>query len=130
MSSERLGYLLVDHGSRRERANALLEEVAALVRSRLGPDSIVEAGHMEIATPSLAEAFAKCVERGATKVVVHPFMLAPGRHVSEDLPRLAADAASAHEGVSFVIAAPLGKHDGVIDAVMDRCRAALVSDQA
>jgi sirohydrochlorin ferrochelatase len=130
MSSERLGYLLVDHGSRRERANALLEEVAALVRNRLGADAIVEAGHMEIATPSFAEAFAKCVERGATKVVVHPFMLAPGRHVSEDLPRLAIDAARTHEGVTFVMAAPLGKHDGIIDAVIDRFQAALVSDEA
>ena len=130
MSSERLGYLLVDHGSRRERANALLDDVATLVRNRLGSNAIVEAGHMEIATPSFADAFAKCVERGATKIVVHPFMLAPGRHVSEDLPRLASDAASAHEGVSFVMAAPLGKHEGVIDAVMDRCRAALGSDEA
>ena len=130
MEQQRQGYVLVDHGSRRARANALLEEVATLVSDRLGPEAIVEAAHMEIATPTLADAFAKCVERGATKIVVHPFMLAPGKHVSEDLPRLAADAANAHEGVLFVMAEPLGKHDGVIDAVMDRCRAALTQSEA
>jgi sirohydrochlorin ferrochelatase len=116
--------LLVDHGSRRAEANELLEEVAVLVRQRLGPGSIVEPAHMEIADPTITRAFARCVEQGATRVVVHPFMLAPGRHVTEDLPRLIEEAAALHDGVTFALAAPLGSHAGVIDAVVDRCQAA------
>ena len=117
--------LLVDHGSRRAQANALLDEVAALVKRRLGAASIVEAAHMEIAEPTIAQGFARCVEQGANMVVTHPFMLAPGRHVTEDLPRLVAEAAEMHEGVAFAIAAPLGSHPGVIDAVIERCQSAL-----
>jgi sirohydrochlorin ferrochelatase len=64
-------------------------------------------------------------EQGATEVVAHPFMLAPGRHVQEDLPRLIAEAAAPYEGVRFVLAEPLGNHDGIIDAVVERCAAAL-----
>jgi sirohydrochlorin ferrochelatase len=116
---------LVDHGSRRAEANALLDEVAALVKQRLGAGSIVEPAHMEIAEPTIAQAFTRCVEQGATTVVVHPFMLAPGRHVTEDLPRLVAEAAQPHVGVAFAMAASLGSHVGVIDAVLDRCQAAL-----
>jgi sirohydrochlorin ferrochelatase len=115
--------LLVDHGSRRAEANELLDEVAALVRQRLGAGSVVEPAHMEIAEPTIARAFTRCVEQGATRVVVHPFMLAPGRHVTEDLPRLVAEAAAPHDGVTFAMAAPLGSHAGVIDAVVDRCQA-------
>jgi len=117
--------LIVDHGSRRAQANALLDEVASLVKRRLGARSIVEAAHMDIAEPTIAQGFARCVEQGAATVVVHPFMLSPGRHVSEDLPRLVARSAAAHEGVSFVMAAPLGSHPGVIVAVVERCQAAL-----
>lgn len=123
--SVREAWLLVDHGSRRAEANALIEEVVALVTKRLGRDSIVEPAHMEIAEPSIAQAFARCVERGATLVVVHPFMLAPGRHVTEDLPRMLAETAASHEGVTYVMAAPLGSHSGIIDAVIARCAAAL-----
>ena len=121
--------LLIDHGSRRADANALLTEVVSRVKARVGGDTIVEAAHMEIAEPTIAQGFARCVEQGASLVVAHPFMLAPGRHVQEDLPRLVAEAATLHLGVSFVLAAPLGSHDGVIDAVVDRCRAALPADE-
>jgi len=85
---------------------------------------------MEIAEPTVVQGFARCVERGATAIVVHPFMLAPGRHVSEDLPRLVAEAAKLHEGVAFAFAAPLGSHAGVIDAVIERCDAALPRAEA
>ncbi|MGB8332320.1 MAG: CbiX/SirB N-terminal domain-containing protein [Polyangiales bacterium] len=122
-------FLLIDHGSRRAEANQLLDEVAALVRQRLGPGAVVEPAHMEIAEPTVAQGFARCVALGATAVIAHPFMLAPGRHVSEDLPRLLAEAAAAHEGVGFVMAAPLGSHAGVIDAVVERCRAAIQDER-
>ncbi len=117
--------LLIDHGSRRPEANALLDEVVARVKARVGEEAIVEAAHMEIAEPTIEQGFSRCVERGASVVVAHPFMLAPGRHVQEDLPRLLAEAASSHEGVGFVVAAPLGTHDGVISAIVERCEAAL-----
>jgi sirohydrochlorin ferrochelatase len=118
-------YLLIDHGSRRAEANTLIGEVAARVKARLGENAVVEGAHMELAEPSIADAFARCVEQGATRVVAHPFMLTKGRHVSEDIPRLVAEAAELHEGIEFVIAAPLGSHDGVIEAVVARCDAAL-----
>jgi sirohydrochlorin ferrochelatase len=122
-------YLLIDHGSRRAEANLLIGEVAARVKERLGEGAVVEGAHMELADPSIADAFARCVEQGATRVIAHPFMLTRGRHVSEDIPRLVAEAAEAHEGVDFVIAAPLGSHDGVIDAVVARCDDALAANR-
>ena len=53
---------------------------------------------MELAPPTIAEAFGRCVERGATLVVVAPFFLSPGRHWQEDIPALADEAARAPRG--------------------------------
>jgi sirohydrochlorin ferrochelatase len=117
--------LLIDHGSRRAEANALLNEVVDRVKARIGEGAIVEPAHMEIAEPTIAQGFARCVQQGASIIVAHPFMLAPGRHVQEDLPRLVAEAAASYQGVQFVLAPPLGSHDGIIDAVVERCGAAL-----
>ena len=49
------GIIIVDHGSRREESNQMLEEVAALFAKRFARRfSIVEPAHMEIAEPSIA----------------------------------------------------------------------------
>lgn len=111
--------VLVDHGSREPEANALLDAVAERLRARL-PERTVRVAHMELAGPSLAEAIDACVAEGARAVRVHPYFLAPGRHASRDIPRLAKDAAARHPGVEISVTPPLGVHDGIVDAVLER----------
>src|SRR5687767_6292475 len=90
----RTGIIIVDHGSRRDESNRMLEEIAGLFARRFGElYEIVEPAHMELAEPSIATAYARCVERGAERVVVCPFFLGPGKHWQFDIPRLTADAA-------------------------------------
>ncbi|QDV72343.1 CbiX/SirB N-terminal domain-containing protein [Botrimarina mediterranea] len=103
----KVGVVVVDHGSRRTESNELLHDVAALFE-RVSQMPIVEPAHMELAEPSIAAAFARCVERGAETVVVFPYFLSPGRHWSQDIPQLAAEAARNHPGVRYQVTSPLG----------------------
>jgi sirohydrochlorin ferrochelatase len=34
----------------------------------------------ELAEPTIKEAFGKCVEQGASRIIVSPYFLSPGRH--------------------------------------------------
>jgi sirohydrochlorin ferrochelatase len=111
--------LLVDHGSRRPEANALLDEVAERVGRRV-PDRVVCVAHMELAPPSIAEGLDACVAAGADDIVVHPYFLGPGSHTSDDIPRLVAEASRRHPGVRVAISAPLGLHEGLVDAILER----------
>lgn len=115
----RRAVLLVDHGSRRPEASAQLDTLARRVAERL-PGWIVETAHLELVPPSLAEGLAACVAAGARDVVIHPFLLAPGRHVLEDLPRLAAEAAARHPGVVVRVSEALGLHEKLVDVVLER----------
>ncbi len=114
-----LGVVVVDHGSQRDESNRLLEQIADLFCRTSGIE-IVEPAHMELAEPSLATAMDRCVQRGARMVVVFPYFLGPGRHWSEDIPRLAAAAAARHEGVRHLVAAPLGLHPLVAEVMAER----------
>jgi len=115
------GIIIVDHGSRRAESNRMLEEVAALFARRFQAlYDIVEPAHMEIAEPSIASAYARCVERGATKVVVTPFFLGPGKHWTGDIPRLAAEAARNHPGTTYHVTMPLGIDDLILDLLNKR----------
>lgn len=109
-----VGIVFVDHGSRREEANALLDCVAGGYRARFGA-AIVEAAHMELAEPTIAQAFDRCVEQGAATVVIALFFLSPGRHSREDIPQLAAEAAAKHPGVHWYITPPLGENPALAD---------------
>lgn len=102
-----IAVIIVDHGSRRSEANDMLDKVACLYQHTTGV-AIVEAAHMELAEPDIAQAFAKCVARGARHVVIHPYFLSPGRHSTTDIPQLAAAAAAGHPGVQYTVTACLG----------------------
>jgi len=122
---QQLGIILVDHGSRRAESNDMLLDVVRNFAESSG-HSIVEPAHMELAEPSIATAFARCVERGATTVVVFPYFLLPGRHWNEDIPRLAAAAAGNHPGVRYLVTAPFAMHPlmaRVIDERIAHCLA-------
>ena len=120
--------LLVDHGSRRAEANQQLESIAQLLRNR-DPERIVRIAHMEIAKPTIAEGLAACVSAGAREIVVHPYLLAPGRHSREDIPTLSAEAAAGHPGVAVRVSEPLGVHDKLADVVLERVDAAVRAKQ-
>jgi len=113
--------IIVDHGSTVEEANDTLARIAGLIESS-GKNrfDIVKYCHMELAEPTVAQAFDACVREGARHVVVQPYFLAPGRHSTQDIPRLVKEAAAGHAGVSYFITEPLGVHENIIDVVLER----------
>jgi sirohydrochlorin ferrochelatase len=117
------GIVIVDHGSRRDESNRLLEDIAVLFAKRFtGTYDIVEPAHMEIAEPSIAAAYAKCVQRGATRIIVCPYFLGPGKHWTQDIPRLASEAAATHPHTSYHVTHPLGVDDLILDLLEKRVR--------
>jgi sirohydrochlorin ferrochelatase len=114
--------VLVDHGSRLAAANEVVESVGRRLQQRLA-DRIVEVAHMELVEPTLAEAIRRCAERGAREVVVCPYFLGPGRHTSDDIPRIAREASRGHPELQLRIAEPLGFDERLVDLVLERADA-------
>jgi len=115
--------LLVDHGSRLEAANLLLERIADALRRRDG-GATVEIAHMELAPPTLSEALERCLAAGAREVVVVPYFLGPGRHTSRDIPRLVDETRALHPELRVHLAEPLGFDERLVELVADRAAAA------
>lgn len=119
----KIGIVIVDHGSRRDESNHMLEEVARRFAERFRERyEIVEPAHMELAEPSIGTAYAKCVERGAERVVVCPFFLGPGKHWTQDIPRLTAEAAARFPQTNYHVAPTLGIDDLILDLLDKRAR--------
>lgn len=101
----------------------MLDQVAAGFRS-LGVYDIVEPAHMELAGPSIEQAIATCVQRGAERIIVHPYFLSPGRHSTSDIPRLVAEAAGRYPRVVCRVTEPLGLHPVMNEIILERVREA------
>jgi len=116
--------IIVDHGSRRRESNEMLHTAAERFAAQ-SQYAIVEPAHMELAEPTIAQAFAACVEKGATEIIVFPYFLSPGRHWTEDIPSLVQAAAKEHAQIRWLVTAPFGLHPGMLDIInarIDHCR--------
>jgi sirohydrochlorin ferrochelatase len=70
---------------------------------------------MELAKPSIGEAVRDCIAQGARAIVCVPCFLARGRHVTEDIPRLFAEALADHPEIALRVADPLSEQPGFLE---------------
>jgi len=130
INRDEIGVIVVDHGSRRRESNDLLIRIADYFAEQTGYQ-IVEPAHMELAEPTIAQAFDRCVQRGAKVVVCHPFFLLPGRHWNQDIPELTEQAAAKHPGIQWMVTAPIGTNEKmplVMSDAIEHCLAHVAGD--
>lgn len=128
---ERVGILLIDHGSRRPASNEHIHNVATVYEGSLRRDAsakVVRAAHMEIAEPGILVALRDLITHcRATRVVCVPYFLSPGRHSTEDVPRLISEARDALKGegieaevvISNALGTAMPQMLGAIDVLVD-----------
>ena len=119
--------LLIDHGSRREAANEMMDCMANLVQAMAGTDVIARYAHMELAEPSIEVGLRNCVEAGATEVICFPYMLSPGKHSTGDIPRMVAAAAAAYPSLQVSVTNALGVHEKLAELILGRAGLAVVN---
>ena len=119
MRPGRSALLLVDHGSRRDDANAVVQGIADLIRAQR-PDLVVHVAHLELSVPTIHDGVARCASDGATELTVVPYFLGPGRHVRDDVPKQVRAALKAHPEITAIIAQPLGVDPRLAGVVLER----------
>lgn len=113
--------LLIAHGSRIAAANADLLQLAEQLRSRF-PGHTVETAYLELTEPTIPQGASRCVDLGATRVLLLPYFLSAGTHVTDDLRRFRSQFAEQWPNVRFDLCPPLGLHPLMLDIVCDRLR--------
>ena len=82
-----VGILIVSHGSPREGTNRGFEAMVARVASRL-EGAVVLPAFFSIAHPDIPEQMAAMASRGVRRVLLMPYFLYSGQHVTVDIPAL------------------------------------------
>jgi sirohydrochlorin ferrochelatase/(2Fe-2S) ferredoxin len=112
--------LLVGHGSRREKSNEQVRELAADLEGRLGVP--VDAGFLELAEPDIADAIGG-LAASVSRVTLVQLSLFAASHVKNDVPLAVQQARDAHDDLTVHNGAHLGVHPALVDLLDDRARA-------
>ena len=117
------GVVLFAHGSRDPEWARPFEDIRDRVRARR-PELPVSLAYLEAMRPSLEEAVADLVARGASSITVFPLFLAQGGHLKHDVPQLLEAIRARHGGLPIGLEAVLGDvaqmRDAIAGWVLDR----------
>lgn len=109
--------LIAGHGSRRERSNEQVRDVAATLEERIEP--CVETGYIELAEPLLPEAIDE-LAREVDELTVVPLALFAAGHVKNDIPLVIQQARATHDDLVVHGGAPVGVAPRIVDLLDDR----------
>ena len=98
----------------------MLDCVANLLQSMVGPSVLVRSAHMELAEPLIPEGVDACIEAGATELVVFPYMLSPGKHSTRDIPRIVGEATRKYPQLRVRVTPAFGVHAKLAEVVAER----------
>ncbi len=110
--------ILFSHGSVLCGAGENLFDFARQMEAR-GDAPIVEVGFLNYSQPTFEDAFAKCVERGATKISVAPYFLVAGYFVGVALPPKVEAMCERFPDVEVVTAQALKTHELLAQAILN-----------
>lgn len=115
------GLLLFAHGARDPAWARPFETVAERLRAAR-PDTPLALAYLEFMSPDIEQAAAQLASAGCRRVHVLPLFLGTGGHVRRDVPPLLDRLREQHgDAVEWRLHAPLGEHDGVLQAMCEAC---------
>ena len=115
--------VFVAHGSRAVEANDAHRAAAAALAAETG--ATVVPAYLELADPSIPDAIVGAVDAGASRIVVLPLFLYPGRHVQRDIPELVAEAQERRPGATVELLEPFGADPALVEVLAGQVRRGL-----
>ncbi len=110
--------IVLFHGSRAERAEEVVQQIVTEVRQRGQFDQVMEA-FLQHARPGLRDAIQQCAQQDVRVIIIVPFFLQLGMHVTADIPAIVAEAKKNYPGLQIIVTDAVGSHPLMIDIVLD-----------
>jgi sirohydrochlorin cobaltochelatase len=115
--------ILLVHGSRQPGAAKDLDGLLEGLRSRL-PGRKVALAFLSLGEPAWVSVCAGLLRDGIREMVILPFFIHAGKHLIEDIPRLAQELSQAHPELRVILAKNLGAGASLAGLAAERVREA------
>lgn len=113
------GVVIIAHGSKRKEANDEIRTMVDMIQAR-DPGNFYQAAFLQFEHMDIGQAVLQVLASGVQRVIIMPYFLVTGNHISIDIPELITVEQQKHPGVEFLVAKHLNGHPGMADIVLDR----------
>jgi sirohydrochlorin ferrochelatase len=110
--------LFVSHGSHSPKTKEEVARLVDILKLKSGIN-IFEYAFLEIESPDIPSGLKRCIEQGASEVLVLLNFLNSGRHVNNDIPAIVKEIQDQYPQVKFSISTPIGQHQKIADLFTD-----------
>lgn len=118
------GIIILAHGSRGDRGKAdvaeVLGKVTHEVRAFLPSGVLVTGAALQFNSPNLDEAVNSLATQKVDRLIIVPYFLFHGQHITEHVPKLVERLRGLHPEIEFVVSGNLGLDEHFIDLVANR----------
>ncbi|MEJ5327624.1 MAG: sirohydrochlorin nickelochelatase [Candidatus Bathyarchaeia archaeon] len=125
---DKVGLIIIGHGSKLPHNRENLEKLADILRKR-AIFKTVEIAFMVRNTPTIPDAIESLAKKGVSKIVLVPAFLAPGVHTTREIPELIAmkekEPLLKGRGIELVYGEPLGADARIAEIIEEKALKAL-----
>jgi sirohydrochlorin ferrochelatase len=113
--------IILGHGSRGGGNDTAVKQVVAAIRESVS-SNIVEYAFLQYAQPTPDEVLDRCIEQGAKKILIIPFFMQSGAHVTKDIPSFLEGARKKYPMIDIRVTDYVGAHPLMEQIVADLIR--------
>ena len=124
INTKNIGIIILSHGSKLKKANLLTCQIINSIKEKTAIKNVRPA-YLQSVKPGLSETVSSLVRKGCKKVIIVPFFLLNGNHVTRDLPRAIQKEKERFPKIEFEYAKNIGQDSRVIEIILDRIREAI-----
>ncbi len=110
--------IILFHGSKADGSGEIVQRILSGVRQS-SSHKIVEGAFLRHAQPGFMEVVQNCIQLNVGKIVVVPFFLQMGVHVTADIPALIEKVKKRYPELQISATEAVGSHPRMIDIVLD-----------
>ncbi|MEJ9229662.1 sirohydrochlorin chelatase [Peribacillus butanolivorans] len=113
--------LYICHGSRVKEASAqAIDFIHVCMEGQ--SNTIQEYCFLELQSPTIEDAYDRCVQRGATKIIAIPVLLLTAAHAKYDIPVILCKMKKQYPEVELKYGRPIGVSDKMVDILVERLK--------
>ncbi|MBI5417576.1 sirohydrochlorin cobaltochelatase [Candidatus Poribacteria bacterium] len=114
-----IGIIILAHGSKLEKANKTISDLIKNIKTGQEWDHVLPA-YLQFNNPTLTQTIEKLITKKCNKIIIVPFFLFNGNHVTFDIPEIINQEKKKYKNTKFIFTQNIGSDNKISEILINR----------